>query len=448
MKTEKRFEGIDLIKLCVLLVLLLVPVILYFGTANQQSEAARNEDVALEPGTGAESKLPDNTIVEGEESPGTSDENQTDETTVDNQQDGTGNFGDRVETGGDGSSEVSTEGNPGDSTSIDQSGEGEGETSALTPGQYPPPPVSGEALFLSEDEGVLYTPTGQIVYELDETGEVWVPVVPGEVSDATGEAEPQLSDSGYWVLVDESGNVAYIWEPGRLVWRSYDGLLIVTIPPTEGILEGETATTESGAEAGTGVAEGEISSGTGETGSTGSESSSSSGTDSGSSSSGSEATGSSTTTEGTGTETGSSTTEGAEASGSGSESNEPQQVPVVDIPPEVEVVPKIHTIHTGEFIYCLGRRFDVNPYDILRANGIYGGWIVPAGQKITIPQNGDPFPAERALKSHPVLHTVQHAETIYTIACQYGDVFPEAIVYANNLITPYLLSPGTQIIIP
>jgi LysM repeat protein len=459
MKTEKRFEGIDLIKLCVLLVLVLVPVILYLGSANQQSEAARNEEIVLEPGMGSESvpsdgsdsqsKQPDSSVDEGEESSGTTDESSTNETSVENQQDGTGNFGDRVEAGKEESSEGTSEGDPEDSTSMDQSGEVGSESSALTPGQFPPPPVSGEALFLNEDEGILYTPTGQIVYELDETGEVWVPVVPGEVSDATGEAEPEMSDSGYWVLVDDNGEVAYIWEPGRLVWRSYDGSQIVAIPPTEGILEGETATSEAGGETGNEVSEGENSSGSGETGSTGSETSGSSGTDSGTSSSGSEGTGSSTTTEGTGNETGGSTTEGEDASGSVSnESNVPLQVPEVEIPPEVEIVPKVHSIHTGEFIYCLGRRFDVSPYDILRANGLYGSWIVPAGQKITIPQNGDPFPAERALKLHPVMHTVQQAETIYTIACQYGDVFPEAIIYANNLVAPYILTPGTQIIIP
>ncbi len=457
MKTEKRFEAIDLIKLCVLLVFLLIPVILYLGSVNQQSEAARNEEIALEPGMGAgnipsdnsdsQSKNPDDpSLTEGEsagitsEEPGTSEENP-----AENLQDGTGNFGDRNEESEQSGKEPS-EGLPEDSPADVQSGEGESETSTTPLGEFPAPPVSGEALFLNEDEGFLYTPTGQIVYELDETGEVWVPVVPGEISDSTGGAQPEMSETGYWTLVDTNGEVAYIWEPGRLVWRSFDGSLIVVIPPTEGTLEGGTDSSETGTESGTGVSEGEITSGSGETG----------GTDSESSTSGNEGTGSSSTsTEGSGTETGGSTIEGGSttggtetSSGENSGSNAPQPVPSVNIPPELVVVPKIHNIHTGEFIYCLGRRFDVSPYDILRANGLYGGWIVPAGQKLTIPQNGDPFPAERALKLHPVMHTVQQSETIYTIACQYGDVFPDAIIYANNLVAPFILTPGTQIIIP
>lgn len=457
MKTEKRFEAIDLIKLCVLLVLLLIPVILYLGSANQQSEAARNEEIALEPGMGEENILSESSdsqsknpnepsLTEGESAGSNSDGASSDEvTTGDTQQDGTGNFGDRND-GSDQNSQEPYEDLPEESTTDEQVGEGESEPSTTPLGEFPAPPVSGEALFLNEEEGFLYTPTGQIVYELDETGEVWVPVVPGEISDSTGGAQPEMSDTGYWTLNDSNGEVAYIWEPGRLVWRSFDGALIVIIPPTEGILEGGTGSSETGTESGTGVSEGEMTSGSGETGSTGSETSSS----------GNESTGSSSTsTEGTGTETGGSTTESGSttggtdtSSGENSSVNAPQPVSAVVIPPELVVVPKVHNIHTGEFIYCLGRRFDVSPYDILRANGLYGGWIVPAGQKLTIPQNGDPFPSERALKLHPVMHTVKQSETIYTIACQYGDVFPEAIIYANNLVAPFIVTPGTQIIIP
>ena len=110
--------------------------------------------------------------------------------------------------------------------------------------------------------------------------------------------------------------------------------------------------------------------------------------------------------------------------------------------------PNSYTLHTGEYIYCIARRFDVNPAELLAANGSNTASVVYAGLTLNIPQTGNPFPGQRAILKHPAMVTVSSGETIYSIACQYGDVTPEAIAYANNLQSPYTLQAGQQLIIP
>jgi LysM repeat protein len=110
--------------------------------------------------------------------------------------------------------------------------------------------------------------------------------------------------------------------------------------------------------------------------------------------------------------------------------------------------PNSYTLHTGEYIYCIARRFDVNPTDLLALNGLTTSSYVYAGLELKIPQNGNPFPGQRSLMKHPAMYTVSSGETIYSIACQFGDVTPEAIAYANNLGEPYKLQSGQELIIP
>ena len=56
--------------------------------------------------------------------------------------------------------------------------------------------------------------------------------------------------------------------------------------------------------------------------------------------------------------------------------------------------------------------------------------------------------AERSLLDHPTQYTVVSGDTIYTVACAFGDVDPNAIIFANNLSEPYDLTPGQTIHIP
>lgn len=95
--------------------------------------------------------------------------------------------------------------------------------------------------------------------------------------------------------------------------------------------------------------------------------------------------------------------------------------------------PSEWTLRSGEFPYCIARRFDVDPSALLSLNGLSNGNIFYPGRTLRIPQSGS-FPGTRALRNHPATYTVvSSSETIYSIACLYGDVRPEDIASRNNL---------------
>ena len=110
--------------------------------------------------------------------------------------------------------------------------------------------------------------------------------------------------------------------------------------------------------------------------------------------------------------------------------------------------PESYTVHKGEFPYCLARRFNVNAGDLLSVNGLAANTQVSEGTVLTIPQSGEWNAGNRALKTHPTTYTVGVGETIYTIACEFGDVDPNAIIAANSLEDPYTLTSGMQLSIP
>lgn len=129
----------------------------------------------------------------------------------------------------------------------------------------------------------------------------------------------------------------------------------------------------------------------------------------------------------------------------------PTPEPVVVITSEPSVVPSSYALQKGEFPYCIARRFDINPEQLLEVNGLTPtqGHIYQPGTTLTIPQNAEPFPGERALRPHPDIYTVQSPdETIYAIACKYGDVDPIEIAAYNGLSAPYTLAVGQIIEIP
>ena len=111
-------------------------------------------------------------------------------------------------------------------------------------------------------------------------------------------------------------------------------------------------------------------------------------------------------------------------------------------------VPSTYTLKEGEFPYCLARRFDINPEDLLNANNLNQSSQVFPGAILTIPKNARPFPGKRALRAHPTTYTVTSGQTVYSIACLFGDVDPRAIIDANGLEKPYTLKAGQKLAIP
>lgn len=118
------------------------------------------------------------------------------------------------------------------------------------------------------------------------------------------------------------------------------------------------------------------------------------------------------------------------------------------VPVDSYPVPTSYTIHKGEHPYCLGRRFNINPDDLLAHNGLYRGSTLYPGQTLQIPSNARPFPGVRELKPHPTTYTVVANDTFYSIACKFGNVDPRAIAQHNGMGVSQGLSPGQSIAIP
>lgn len=124
----------------------------------------------------------------------------------------------------------------------------------------------------------------------------------------------------------------------------------------------------------------------------------------------------------------------------------PQPVVVATAPPLV--IPDSYTLQTGEFPFCIARRFDIDPGALLRVNGLSSYSVYYAGMTLRIPKGQGGFPGRRALIDHPTSYSVRGGDSLYTIACAFGDVDPNAIAVVNNLTPPYRLPPGTVLQIP
>jgi LysM repeat protein len=133
------------------------------------------------------------------------------------------------------------------------------------------------------------------------------------------------------------------------------------------------------------------------------------------------------------------------------ENTEPPPPPTntpVPVPTSTPGVPESYQLQKGEFPFCIARRFNVDVGELLSINGLSTSSLVPVGFTLKIPQTGNNFVGQRALLNHPTNYTVAGGDTIYTVACKYGDVDPLAIAQANNLSSPYNLSAGQVIHIP
>ena len=126
--------------------------------------------------------------------------------------------------------------------------------------------------------------------------------------------------------------------------------------------------------------------------------------------------------------------------------NTPEPTEIVAVPTVTR--PATYTIHEGEFPYCLARRFNLNPVDLIELNGLVEGEIVSPGTVLQIPQTGTWSGDGRILNPHPTTYTVSSGETVYSIACYFGDVSPEAIIAVNNLEEPFTLTSGQVLNIP
>jgi LysM repeat protein len=124
-----------------------------------------------------------------------------------------------------------------------------------------------------------------------------------------------------------------------------------------------------------------------------------------------------------------------------------ETTPVIVAPTVTPGRPATYTLQSGEFLYCIARRFDVDPDALLALNGLNRGQILQPGLELRIPQTGS-FSGTRALHPHPTTYTVAVNDTIYSIACRFGDLDPTSIAAANGLSLSSPLTTGKVLNIP
>ena len=108
-----------------------------------------------------------------------------------------------------------------------------------------------------------------------------------------------------------------------------------------------------------------------------------------------------------------------------------------------------YVLQKGEYPYCIARRFNVDPGELLAQSELSNRQTFYAGTVLQIPKTGNPYPGERMQKVHPAIYTVSRSdETLYAIACQFGDVDPLAIAEVNNLPVDSMLYGGQKLNIP
>ena len=125
----------------------------------------------------------------------------------------------------------------------------------------------------------------------------------------------------------------------------------------------------------------------------------------------------------------------------------PTATPIVYVQPTQGSLPTSYTLQSGEFPFCIARRFDVSLSELLSLNGLTLDSLVSPGQVLQIPQTGNPFEGQRSLHEHPTTYQIKSGDTINSIACYFGDVSPDMIIEQNHL-TDSNWGPGDVITIP
>ena len=111
--------------------------------------------------------------------------------------------------------------------------------------------------------------------------------------------------------------------------------------------------------------------------------------------------------------------------------------------------PPTHVLQKGEWPYCIARRLDVNPEELISLNGLTRGDIYYPNLTLKIPQTGNHFPPPRAFRTHPTTYTVSASDqTVAGVACLFGDVYPSAIAQANGISESAAVTVGQVLSIP
>ncbi len=119
------------------------------------------------------------------------------------------------------------------------------------------------------------------------------------------------------------------------------------------------------------------------------------------------------------------------------------------IPTATPGLPATYALHAGEWPYCIARRFNVDRAEFLAVNNLTENSRPAEGTMLKIPAGTAGWTSgSRMLVEHPAVYTVKPGDTIYSIACDFGDADPNAIIAANHLTDPFTLTSGSTIQVP
>jgi len=143
-------------------------------------------------------------------------------------------------------------------------------------------------------------------------------------------------------------------------------------------------------------------------------------------------------------------TEGPDAATPTATGTPPVIATTVVPPTSVVGRPATYTLKKGEFPYCVARRFNVDPKELLALNNISTAQAqtYQPGLTLSIPQSGAAFPPPRARHTHPTTYTVPEKTTVYGVACYFGDVDPADIISNNTIADSDNIAAGTTLSIP
>jgi cell wall-associated NlpC family hydrolase len=107
----------------------------------------------------------------------------------------------------------------------------------------------------------------------------------------------------------------------------------------------------------------------------------------------------------------------------------------------------LHLVQDGDTLLSIANRYDANPDDVARANGLSDPYLLQPGQMLVVPGGKVAGPPPAAPTPAPVTsYSVQAGDSISSIADAFG-VDPQSLIDANGLSDPYVLQPGQQLTI-
>jgi len=107
-------------------------------------------------------------------------------------------------------------------------------------------------------------------------------------------------------------------------------------------------------------------------------------------------------------------------------------------------------VRPGDTVYAIGRRYDVPPKSIIAVNRLRAPYALSIGQTLKLPKSAtlaaEPAPVRKVV-AQDALYQVRQGDTLYSISRSAG-VPVQTIAQANNILPPYDLSPGQQLLLP